>query len=140
MRTYACICARFSKVDLCRPFYNFKQMKYIKGEIVEFVEWMFIPENKVFVKNSNPSVVTRLYKDQTGKSVSHGTVLYNLDKWIKINNKFYDKDRLPMDILKMNAFKKFAIENEITIEDINGSIWEEKQDLSSEKVEEIIGN
>ena len=112
----------------------------VKPEILDFIEWMFIPENRIFVKNSNPSVVARFYKDQTGKSITHGTVLYNLNKWVKINDKFYDKERLPMDILKMNAFKEFAIENEITVEDINGSIWEEKQDLSSEKVEEIISN
>lgn len=117
-----------------------KKVHMVKPEILAFIEWMFFPENRVFAKNSNPSVVAKFYKDQTGKSVSHGTVLYNIDKWIKINNKFYDKDRIPMDILKMNAFKEFAKENNITVEDINGSIWEEKQDLSSEKVEEIISS
>lgn len=39
-----CICARFSKEQSA-----------------------IAPENKVFVKNSNPSVVARFYKDQIGK-------------------------------------------------------------------------
>ena len=85
---------------------------------------MFIPENKVFVRNTNPSVVARYYKDQTGKSVAPGTVIYNLYKWIRINGQFYDKEKIPLDIIKMDKFKKFAIENNISVEDINGSIWE----------------
>lgn len=105
----------------------------VKPEILDFIEWMFIPENRIFVKNSNPSVVARFYKDQTGKSITHGTVLYNLNKWVKINNKFYDKEKIPMDILKMNAFKEFAIENEITVEDINGSIWEKESNTDQKE-------
>lgn len=101
----------------------------VKPEILAFIEWMFIPENKVFVRNTNPSVVARYYKDQTGKSVAPGTVIYNLYKWIKINGTFYDKEKIPMDILRMDTFKKFAIENDISVEDINGSIWEEKHDV-----------
>lgn len=101
----------------------------VKPEILAFIEWMFIPENKVFVRDTNPSVVAKYYKNQTGKSVAPGTVIYNLYKWIKINNTFYDKEKIPMDILRMDAFKKFAIENDISVEDINGSIWEEKHDV-----------
>ena len=104
----------------------------VKPEILAFIEWMFIPENKVFVRNTNPSVVARYYKDQTGKSVAPGTVIYNLYKWIKINNTFYDKEKIPLDIIKMDKFKKFAIENNISIEDINGSIWDEKHDVEPE--------
>ena len=52
----------------------------VKPEILAFMEWMFIPENKVFVRNTNPSVVARYYKDQTGKSVAPGTVIYNTYK------------------------------------------------------------
>lgn len=100
----------------------------VKPEILAFIEWMFIPENKVFVRNTNPSVVARYYKDQTGKSVAPGTVIYNLYKWIRINGQFYDKEKIPMDILRMDKFKKFAIENNISVEDINGSIWDEKHE------------
>lgn len=101
----------------------------VKPEILAFIEWMFIPENKVFVRDTNPSVVAKYYKNKTGKSVAPGTVIYNLYKWIKINNTFYDKEKIPLDIIKMDAFKKFAIENNISVEDINGSIWDEKHDV-----------
>ena len=101
----------------------------VKPEILAFIEWMFTPENKVFVRNTNPSVVARYYKDQTGKSVAPGTVIYNTYKWIRINGTFYDKEKIPLDIIKMDKFKKFAIENNISVEDINGSIWDEKHDV-----------
>lgn len=104
----------------------------VKPEILAFIEWMFIPENKVFVRNTNPSVVARYYKDQTGKSVAPGTVIYNLYKWIRINGQFYDKEKIPLDIIKMDKFKKFAIENNISIEDITGSIWEPTTSLPVE--------
>lgn len=104
----------------------------VKPEILAFIEWMFNPENKVFVRNTNPSVVARYYKDQTGKSVAPGTVIYNLYKWIRINGQFYDKEKIPLDIIKMDKFKKFAIENDISVEDINGSIWEPTTSLPVE--------
>ena len=34
----------------------------------------------------------------------------------------------------MNAFKEFAIENEITVEDINGSIWEKESTIDQKEL------
>lgn len=93
-------------------------MKYVKDEIVEFIEWMFIPENKVFVKNGLATHISDFYERQTGKHISHVTVAHNRNKWIKLNGQFYDKKEIPIDIFMSAKFKIFAKENGIEVDDL----------------------
>ena len=91
----------------------------MKFEVQAFVEWMFAPENKLFVEKSPPSRVAEEYCSQTGRKVSNSFVIYNKTKWMLINEKPYEKDKLPMDLFYDEDFKKFAKDNGIVIRYMN---------------------
>lgn len=80
----------------------------MKFEVRSFVEWMFMPENKLFVEKSAATRVAEEYSTQTGRPITHTFVTYNKNKWIMINDKPYEKDKLPMDLFYDEDFKKFA--------------------------------
>lgn len=94
-----------------------KKVHMVKPEILEFVEWMFKPENRVFAKNGLATHISDFYKRQTGKQISHVSVAHNRNKWIKLNGRFYDKKEIPIDIFTSEKFKIFAMENGIEVDD-----------------------
>lgn len=91
----------------------------MKDEVRSFVEWMFTPENKLFVEKSPPSRVAEEYLSQTGRKVSNSFVIYNKFKWMMINDRPYEKDKLPMDLFYDEDFKKFAKDKGIVIRYMN---------------------
>lgn len=96
----------------------------MKQEIVDFINWIFIPKNRVFVKRSSGQRIAKLYEEETGNKVSYTFVLYHRDKWLMINGKPFELEKMPMFILKTASFKKYAEENNIVIETLDGSIWD----------------
>lgn len=103
----------------------------MKQEIVDFINWIFIPKNRVFVKRSSGQRIAKLYEEETGNKVSYTFVLYHRDKWLMINGKPFELEKMPMFILKTTSFKKYAEENNIVIETLDGSIWDNLPDTES---------
>lgn len=87
----------------------------LKKETMDFINWMFQPENRIFIKRGSIQRIAKFYKEQTGISLSPSFVFYNKDKWIMIDGQPYDKERIPLHIIKSENFAKFAKENNIEI-------------------------
>ena len=97
----------------------------MKQEIIDFINWIFIPKNRVFVQKSSGQRIAKLYEEETGNKVSYTFVLYHRNKWVMINNQPFELEKLPMFILKTESFKKYAEENNISIETLDGPIWKD---------------
>lgn len=91
----------------------------MKDEVRDFVIWMFMPENKLFVEKSATTRVAEEYSSQSGRTVTHSFVSYNKNKWIMINDKPYEKDKLPLELFYDEDFKKFAKDKGIVIRYMN---------------------
>lgn len=88
-----------------------KKIQLTKEEIAAFIKWTFKPENRLFIKNASGQKIADCYKEQTGIKITPAFVLYNKNKWILIGGEPYEKDKIPLDILKKENIKK-ALEQE----------------------------
>lgn len=109
----------------------------MKQELVTFIEWMFQPKNRVFVQRSSGQRIAKLYEEETGNIVSYNFVTYNRNKWLMINGQPFELEKMPMFILKTESFKKYAEENNILIETLDGPIW---ADFKPKQPESIADN
>lgn len=78
-----------------------------KEEIEICLNWMF--ENSDFVRNNSLGrVVNKIMKD-LDIEVSQNFIHDNRYKWIKINKKFYEKAKIPYEILKSDIYTTPAL-------------------------------
>ena len=94
----------------------------MKEDIEKFVEWMFQEKNKVFVKNASSHRIAQLFNNETGSSITHIFVNYHRLRWIMVDHKPYDVTKLPPFILYDESFKKYAKDNNMSIETLDWSI------------------
>lgn len=86
-----------------------------KQNVLNFIKWMFEPENRVFVKKSSAQRIADYYTEQKNEQITASIALYHKDRWILINGKPFEKEKIPLDIIKSENFVKFAKENNIEI-------------------------
>lgn len=101
----------------------------MKEDIEKFVKWMFVEKNRVFVKTAPDRKIAQLYNSETNSSISHTFVGYHRFRWILVDHKPYDITRIPDFILKSNSFKKYAKENNLLVETLDGPIWNDLTDI-----------
>ena len=94
----------------------------MKEEIERFISWMFLENNKDFVKNSSDRKIAQVYNSETNSKVSNTFVSYHRFRWILVDHKPYDITRIPDFILKYDSFKKYAEDNNIAVETLDWSI------------------
>lgn len=99
----------------------------MKEDLEKFINWMFQEKNRIFVKNAPATRIAQLYNKETNSAISHIFVSTHRFRWILINNQPYDITKLPSFILKSELFKKYAKEDNIFIETLDGSLWKEDE-------------
>lgn len=83
--------------------------------ILDFVEWTFDPDNRVFLKNSSPTEISNFYQRLTGKYIKPNIVLYNRSRWLKIKDLILERKKLPISFFTQE-FKRLLKENGIEID------------------------
>lgn len=88
----------------------------MKQDLLNFILWMFKEQNKDFIKNGSSVRIAQLYNKETGSNVNHAFVLYHRFKWVLINGKPFEIDKIPKFLLVDKQFKDFAKKRGIVIE------------------------
>lgn len=102
----------------------------MRDDIESFINWAFDEKNKRFVKSASPRKIAEEYNKDTNNNITHIYVINNRFRWIKIDGSLYDVSKLPPFILYAESFKKYAKDNNMTIETLDWSI--KPDDKSSE--------
>lgn len=111
----------------------------MKQDVLDFINWMFIPKNRFFVKKSSPNRVAKIYEEETGNKITHNLVIYHRNKWLLIDNEPYEIAKTPKFILENQEFKDFAKTHNIVIETMDDD--EQSSTIKKEtEVENINGN
>lgn len=88
----------------------------MKQDVLDFINWMFIPKNRFFVKKSSPNRIAKIYEEETGNKITHNLVIYHRNKWLLIDKEPYEIAKTPKFILENQEFKDFAKTHNIVIE------------------------
>lgn len=107
----------------------------MKDELELFVSWMLDEKNKRFVKNGSSRKIAEQFNNETNSNISHIYVNNHRFRWIRIDGALYDVTKLPPFILYDESFKKYAKDNNMTIETLDWSI-NVKSPISRNDIEE----
>lgn len=94
----------------------------MKDELELFVSWMLDEKNKRFVKNGSSRKIAEQFNNETNSNISHIYVNNHRFRWIRIDGSLYDVTKLPPFILYDESFKKYAKDNNMSIETLDWSI------------------